>query len=182
VPDGSSEGVATRIAGLSILKGLLLYGATLAFVGFYAYFVEEIWAANTGTPPTFDAAMVSAAAALAGVLGAAFALVIGVPTDESEVNQSLTQATGTGNGNHKPGRARLWLWRLLSLEPTDKAGASWPLTFGIWTYAVVASSVALTYLINQAETPEAVRALAVAFGGYVVAFVTMAYGVATKSN
>jgi hypothetical protein len=122
--------------------------------------------------------MVSAAAALAGVLGAAFALVIGVPTKQSDVNQSLPAPSATD----KSGRARFWLWRLLSLEPTNKDGASWPLTFGIWAYAVVASVVALTYLINQAETPEAVKALAIAFGGYVVALVTSAYGVATKSR
>src|SRR5262249_9727448 len=64
----SDAGVAATIAGLSVLKGLVLYGATLAFAGFYAYFMEQIVSAS-GTPPSLNSAMVAAAAALAGILG-----------------------------------------------------------------------------------------------------------------
>jgi hypothetical protein len=35
--------------------------------------------------------------------------------------------------------------------------------------------VLVTYVLNQGETPDAVRALAVAFGGYVIALITAAY-------
>ena len=81
VPEGSAAtGSATRIAGLSVLKGLVLFGATLTFAGLYAYFMERIAAAPSGTQPTLNTAMVGAAAALAGVLGSAFALAVGVPT------------------------------------------------------------------------------------------------------
>ena len=82
----SSNPVLARISGLSVLKGAVLYGAILTFVGFYAYFIAKIFAAAAGKPPSFDATMVSAAAALAGVLGSAFALVIGVP-HEPHLNQ-----------------------------------------------------------------------------------------------
>jgi len=40
------------IAGVSSLKGLLLYGATVAFVGLYASFVVKIFGAPRGKPPT----------------------------------------------------------------------------------------------------------------------------------
>jgi hypothetical protein len=43
--------------------------------------------------------------------------------------------------------------------------ASWPKTFGIWVYAVIAFAVAVTYVLNQDSTPPAIRAIAVAFGG-----------------
>jgi hypothetical protein len=169
---------AASIGGLSVLKGLLLYGATLTFAGFYAYFMERIASASQGSPPALDAAMVSAAAALAGVLGSAFALVIGVPTDPSTTNLGLAEMLDSTTEAPKVTKARAWIWKLLSLEPGGAKRPSWPLTFGIWSYAAVASAVAITYLLNQAETPEAIKALAILFAGYVLAFVTAAYGIA----
>jgi hypothetical protein len=47
-------------------------------------------------------------------------------------------------------------------------------------YAAVASAVAIVYFLNQAETPSAIKALATAFAGYVVAFMTAAYGIGTS--
>jgi hypothetical protein len=176
-PVGDSTNVASRIAGLSVLKGLLLYGASLAFAGFYAYFMEEIVSARAGHAPAFAPALVAAAAALAGVLGSAFALVIGVPTGQGGVNQDLSAEFDKDQQNRRRG---VWIWRLLSLEPAGTKQASWPLTAGIWTYAIVASAVAIVYFLHSAETPETIKALAVAFAGYVITLVTTAYGLATK--
>ena len=186
---GGKSADATRIAGLSVLKGVVLYGATLAYAGFYASFMQRIWSTDSGTA-TFDGAMVAAAAALAGVLGSAFALVIGVPTDASAVNTGL--AKDEDDVKHEDGRwkkglrvrdvVRFLTRRLLSLEPGGTNSASWPMTFGIWTYAVVASAVSVTYVLNQSETPKEIKALAIAFGGYVITFVTAAYGAATKKS
>jgi hypothetical protein len=169
-----APGVATRIAGLSVLKGLVLYGATLTFAGFYAYFMYEIASAPSGKPPNFSAPMVGAAAALAGILGSAFALVVGTPTGTT--NQGLERKLD-GAENVRG----IWLWKLLSIEPGGKTRASYPLTFGIWAYAIVASAVAIVYFLNPSETPDAVKALATAFAGYVVAFITVAYGLATQA-
>jgi ABC-type branched-subunit amino acid transport system permease subunit len=162
-----------RIAGLPELKGLVLYGATLTFVGFYAYFMVRIAQAPSHKPPQLNTAMVSAAAALAGVLGSAFALAVGTPAPA--VNEDLAQKLQSGSIT-KCTRLR----QFLSLEPAAVSGASWPQTFGIWMYACVALAVGAISLLNQAETPETLRALAVAFGGYVVALMTGAYGIATK--
>ncbi|SRR5713101_4571649 len=178
--DQALAGIASRIGGLSILKGLVLYGATLTFAGFYAYFMTEIASAANGKSPALDSALVSAAAALAGVLGSAFALVIGVPTDPQATNQSLKEAFAQANSRSDTILA--WGRKILSLEPKDENSASWPLTFGIWTYAAVASAVSITYLLNQAETPPAIKALAIAFAGYIIAFLTAAYGLASKSK
>jgi hypothetical protein len=160
------------IAGMSSLKGLLLYGATLAFVGLYGYFIIKIFGAPRGTPPTFGTTTVGAAAALAGALGSAFALEIGAPTGEQEVNQALgAVASGAPRASRVLARVR----RVLSLAPGSTHDASWPKTFGIWAYAAVAGAVAFTYVVNQHETPPAVRALAVAFAGYIVALISAAY-------
>jgi hypothetical protein len=173
----ATDSIAKRIGGLSVLKGLVLYGATLTFAGFYAYFMYEIASASTNTPPHLSTAMVSAAAALAGVLGSAFALVVGVPADvtNEDLEDALTTAKTTGKK-----RKRTLLRAVFSLEPGRQDLPSWPLSFGIWMYAAVASAVAIVYLLNQGETPPGIKALAIAFAGYVVAFMTAAYGVASK--
>jgi hypothetical protein len=171
----TGPGIAQRIAGLSALKGLILYGAVFSFAGFYAYFMERIATAATGKPPHLSTAMVGAAAALAGVLGSAFALVIGVPTEAT--NEDLGAAMADRD---RSGRTRLR--RVFSLEPARRNLASWPLTFGIWIYAAVATATAIVYLINSSETPAGVRALAIGFAGYVLAFMTAAYGIATKKG
>jgi hypothetical protein len=79
-----------------------------------------------------------------------------------------------------PKRTLTRLRQILSLEPADTHAASWPKTFGIWAYAVVAAAVALTYVVNQNQRPNAIKALAVAFAGYVIALINTAYGLATK--
>jgi hypothetical protein len=177
----SSPQPAEQIAGLSALKGLLLYAAVGAFGTLYVYFIVRILEAKAGVAPTFGTALVTAAAALAGVLGSAFALEIGTATDTRDTNPALSNARAKEN----PGRAKRaasWVWRALSLEPPDTESASWPKTLGIWVYAVVGSAVAITYVTNQSETPSTIKAVAVAFAGYVLALVTKAYGVKAKGG
>ena len=179
--------IAARIAGLSSLKGLVVYGATFTFAGFYIYFMEQIAVAPAGKPPNLSTVMVSAAAALAGVLGSAFALVIGAPT--TATNEALETASDqlaalgrNGDTQNVRGPVQVGVWRVLSLEPGGTKRASYPLTFGIWVYALVASAVAIIYFLNQAETPDTIKALATVFAGYVIALMTAAYGMATKSG
>lgn len=174
--------VVPKIAGLSALKGLILYGATLAFAGLYAYFIAKILAASSGHPPKLDTALVTAAAGLAGVLGSGFALEIGSPTAEHATNPALKTAVAAARKRKGSPRKRALtrLRQALSLEPALTDAASWPKTFGIWVYAVVASAVAVTYVLNQHETPSAIKALAVAFAGYVISLISTAYGLVTK--
>lgn len=171
---GSGTSVASRIAGLSALKGLLLYGAIAGFVVLFADIVAQIWSAN-GTKPTIDPIEMGAAAALAGVLGAAFAVYIGVPSSPDTTNEALR-----ADLKSNPGSWATRLRRVLSLESGGENSASWPLTAGIWVYAIVATAVAVTYVANPAETPDEVRSLALAFGGYVIAMIYAAYGISPK--
>jgi hypothetical protein len=176
----TGKAVPNDIGGLSILKGLVLYGATITFAVLYIHFMVKIFQAPANRPPSFEGSLVSAAAALAGVLGSAFALDIGSPTDAGStnpaLNQALEQARTATQGKHWSAYVR----RLLSLEPANVASASWPKTFGIWVYATVAGAVAITYVVNPHTTPAPVKALAISFGGYVIALITRAYGITTK--
>jgi hypothetical protein len=176
-PAGNQDG--DPIGGLSVLKGLILYGAVFSFAGLYVYFIVKIFEASGGKPPAFDGTLVSAAAALAGVLGSAFALQVGTSTDQGATNAALSTAL-KATDRTKGAIILAWLRLGLSLEPPDTKSASWPKTFGIWVYAFVAAAVTLTYVCNRAETPSSIKALAVAFGGYVITLVTTAYGIKSK--
>jgi hypothetical protein len=181
--DEDTAGVSEQIGGLSVLKGLILYGATLTFAGLYGYFIAKILGAHQGKPPTLDATEVTVAAALAGVLGSAFALEIGAPTAKGSINHGLRKALqDSKNPPKKNTRALAQVRLLLSLAPGDTQSASWPKTFGIWVYAVVASAVALTYTVNQSETPDKIKVLAVAFAGYVLALINAAYDTTSKES
>lgn len=166
-PDGG--GAVPKIAGLSALKGLVVYAATLSFAGLYGYFIVKITTA-TGQPPVFPAVLVSAAAALAGVLGSAFALEVGLTTPPSATNSTLNRQLA-----QQGKRVHLRLRQLLSLEPINVKAASWPKTVGIWLYAIVGAAVAVTYALNPSQTPATIKALAVAFAGYILALLTAAY-------
>jgi hypothetical protein len=176
---------ATDIGGSSTLKGLVLYGAVITFAVLYIHFMVEIFQAPKGKPPSFETSLISAAAALAGVLGSAFALDIGSPTDPGSTNPELAEALAAARKQTEGKKGRGWttyVRRALSLEPADVKSASWPKTFGIWVYALIAGAVAITYIVNPSTTPGAVRALAISFGGYVIALITRAYGITTKGR
>src|SRR5436190_2137136 len=68
----------TIIGGAALLKELLIIGFIVAFVAVYGYFIVKIWQAAAGKPPSFSDASVALAGSLAGVLGSAFALALGV--------------------------------------------------------------------------------------------------------
>jgi hypothetical protein len=169
------------IAGMSAMRGLMLYGAVLAFAGLYCYFMVVISTSRHGVQPAIDATMISAAAALSGVLGSAFALKIGVAPSPSLVNRALAAHQAAADRGERR-QITATFRRALSLEPSDVNAKSWPLTFGIWAYAVVAAAVVVVYILNQNETPGAVKALAVTFGGYVIALINMAYGLSKQGN
>jgi hypothetical protein len=156
----SADAPGEQIAGVPVLKGLILYSAVFAFAAVYIYFIVNIVEAKAGTAPSFDGTLVSAAAALAGVLGSAFALAIGVTTSSGETNSALHAALAAPDA----GRARSalsQLRRVLSVAPAN---------------------VAITYITHQNETPPTIKALAVVFAGYVIALVTTAYGVKAKGG
>jgi hypothetical protein len=156
---------------VSALKGLVVYCATFAFAGLYGYFIVRISVA-TGGPPKIDSVLLTGAAALAGVLGSAFALEVGTTTPPSAANNRLGRALKRRTGKK---RGLLRLHQVLSLDASSSESASWPKTLGIWVYALVAAAVAVTYALNQNQTPAMIKALAVAFAGYVLALITAAY-------
>jgi hypothetical protein len=167
-----------QVGGMSTLRGLIVYGAVLAFAGLFIDFMVLISAAKAGVKPSIDPTLISAAAALSGVLGSAFALKIGVSPSPAAVNRKLAKHLGDASRSQVTARIR----QILSLEPGTTTDNSWPLTVGIWVYALVASATVTVYILNQNETPGGVKALAVTFAGYVLALLNMAYGLSKGSG
>jgi hypothetical protein len=167
-----------QIGGMSTMRGLIVYGAVFAFAGLFIDFMVVISTSRVGVKPSINATLISAAAALSGVLGSAFALKIGVTPSPAAVNQSLADHLSDTSRSKTAARIR----QALSLEPSSTTDKSWPLTFGIWVYGIVASATVAVYILNQNETPNAVKALAVTFGGYVLALLNMAYGLTKAGN
>ena len=164
------------IAGTSALRGLIVYGGVLAFAALYIDFAVVISRAAHAAP-TIDATLVDAAAALAGILGSAFAIRIGNPANQAVINQSLATHLTKAQSEDAKKRTKLlaYLHRAVSLEVGKRGATSWPITFGLWVYAAVGSMLVVVYVLNESQTPGAVKALAVTFAGYVLALLTSAF-------
>ncbi len=141
-------------SGVRTLRELLVVGFVAAFVLIYGDFIVDIWRARKegAPPPTFNDGLVTLAGALAGVLGTAFAVALGVSKP----------AGGTTSG------------RLASVK-SRFAGLSVSLTLGIWAYAIVGAAAAFTAVINLEETPDPVKALSSVFVGYILALASTAF-------
>jgi len=136
---------------------LTLAAAELAFVGLTVVFVIETWAANGGKAPDISAVQGSALAGLAVLLGGGFGVVLGAqgkggakalaPEDDVTVAQAVKKAAGE--------RTLLFA--------------------GVIIYMFAGFVICATYALNEAETPSILKTIAVAFAGYVVAFVSTAY-------
>jgi hypothetical protein len=101
-------------------------------------------------------------------------------TDKSSVNPGVQRAIDNAA---KPSEKIVpWLRKILSYEPSNAQSSSWPMTFGIWAYAVVAAAVAIAYFLNQNETPDTIKTLAVAFAGYVIALLNSVYQLTTNGG
>lgn len=178
-------GTEDAIAGTSTLRGLLLYGAVLAFAALYIDCIVQILSKSTPGPAALNGAVVDTAAALAGILGSAFALSMGVsstsvnPALKQHIDREAKRAARTGTAPRLT--FTLFLHKAFSVQPGGTKEKSWPLTFGVWAYAIVGSAVAITYIFNQDHTPGTLRAIAVTFAGYVLALIHSAFGSGSSS-
>lgn len=139
------------------VRMLTLAAAELAFVGLTVIFVVETWVANGGKAPDLSAVQGSALAGLAVLLGGGFGVVLGAQGKGGtkalapDPNQSVAQAVKKAVGE----RTLLFA--------------------GVIIYMFAGFAICVTYALNEAETPSILRTIAVAFAGYVVAFVSTAY-------
>ena len=126
-------------------------------MGLTTIFVIETWAAPGGDAPDLSAVQGSALAGLAVLLGGGFGVVLGdqgkggtkalAPRDDQSVAEAVKKAFGE--------RTLLFA--------------------GVIIYMFAGFVICVTYALNEAETPSILKTIAIAFAGYVVAFVSTAY-------
>jgi hypothetical protein len=143
------------VGGMRTLRELLVLGLVAAFVVVYGDFIIDIWNArrNGEQPPRFNDGLVTFAGALAGILGSAFAVALGIAKGDQEP---------PAQGRLAGARRRF-------------AGLSVSVTFGIWAYAIVGAAAAVTALVNLDETPDPIKALSSVFVGYLLALASTAF-------
>ncbi|MBA3382778.1 MAG: hypothetical protein H0T97_13085 [Actinobacteria bacterium] len=136
------------------LRELLVLGFVAAFVVVYGDFILEIWRAraNGASPPRFNDGLLTFAGALAGILGGAFAIGLGI----------AKPVGSTRGGRLGPARNRF-------------SGLSLSVTLGIWAYALVGAAAATTTLVNLDETPDPIKALSSVFVGYILTLGSTAF-------
>ena len=163
VPDRGEPVADAQPNAMGPLREALIALAVLAFFVIWAILLIDVWSAKSGKPPDLDDVLVGAGAALAGVVGAGFALAMGLekkkPPDESLAVTAI------------------------ALPRLDKEETrSWILTIGIYGYAAVSALAVITWLANRGETPEEIQTLAIGFAGYVLALATSAFGAVRSTD
>lgn len=132
------------------VRSITLLAAELAFVALITSFILQTWQADSGSPPELSDVQTSAAGALAVVLGAGYAVTLGVPTTAGQRGAGLGAIVDLL-------RTKLWL------------------SLGVLIYMFAGIAVCATYALNELETPGILKTVAVAFGGYVIAYIGTAY-------
>ena len=140
-----------RLAGA--IGVLLIAGAELTYLGLAIYLVITTKQSQHLKTPNVSGVVVGMTGALAGAFGAGFAALLGVPA-----------ATTTREVEGR-GVANVWRWVVSALTANNV------IAIGVLTYLCVGAALGLTYLIWEVESPGIVKTIAIAFGGYVIAYV-----------
>ncbi len=137
-----------------IFGRLILLSAALSYVSLAIYISVVTWQA-TGpmTVAHVSDGVAGGFMALATALGAGYATKLGVP-----VNPTFTD----------PSKRLLKVWEWIKAIFTT-GNAIW---LDIFAYFAVGGLLLLTYLCRQIQSPGCLKTVAVAFGGYTLAYVT----------
>jgi hypothetical protein len=137
------DGVATLIKYVVFLGGVAVY----AYL--YFTFLSDIVDAPTGQPPNLENSNVQLANGIGGLLGAAFAVAVGIQRKDPAVNEKQLQLGAT-------------------LTPE----ARWVTTVSVLVYFIVGAATLAVSRVYGAETPQEIQATATVFAGYLAAIFT----------
>ena len=154
-PAASDPTTLERQQLAAFVRALTLVASEIAFAGLFAYVIYETWNA-TSAPPDISGPVQATAAALAVALAAGFSSVLGI-SPQSGV-QALRLFTKSAERKAK-----------------NEFNTELVLFLGVFVYMAVGAACGLTYLANVDQTPTLLRTVAVAFGGYVIAYIGTAY-------
>jgi len=139
---------------------LSLVGAELLYLGLALYLSWITWDSASGAVPGVSGGIAGTTAALATAFGVGYASLLGV----------AQQGTPYAAPARVTGLRALWHWLINKvLTQNNLLGA------GVFSYMAAGAALGVTYLANQNESPGIVKTIAVAFGGYVIAYIGTAY-------
>jgi vacuolar-type H+-ATPase subunit I/STV1 len=141
---------------------LTLLGAEAAYVGLAVYLAWITFAAADGQAPDVPNAIAGAAGALATAFGVGYATVI-----DNQAAHVDSAALVAGSDPSAFSRFVNAIGSALSIKRL--------LGVGVILYMLASMLIGVAYVTNSAESPGIVRTIAVAFGGYVIGFVGIAY-------
>jgi hypothetical protein len=134
--------------------------ALIAYAALAAYVVGQTWDAKPGKAPTIPGVQSAALGALAVALGAGYAVILGIPPKP---------ASRFGLADEDKGWKRFVKW--IKSQSTKLI----LLGIGSLLYLVIGAAIGVTYAFNEPETPTVLKTIAVGFGGYVIAYLGVAY-------
>ena len=142
-----------------MIKNLTIAAALAAYFLLAVYLVWKTIDAKAKTVPDVPSVQAAALGALAVALGAGYASVLGVPVSSSQYS---AQSLSTGWDRIKAWLGSAFLERSL-------------LGLGALLYLFAGMLISVTYALNEGETPEVLKTVAIGFGGYVIAYLGAAY-------
>jgi hypothetical protein len=154
------------VIGTRVLRALLVFAGIAAFAYLYGSFMADTWHAHK-TAPKLDATDVKIATALAGALGAVFAVAMGIKKQDHQRNQALSDAPT--DQPHPRVLAAATVGE--ALVPNVPKGLSVTATIAVWLYPAVGVAAAITWWKNKSVSPDAIKNLAEVIGGYVLALI-----------
>jgi hypothetical protein len=154
-PAGRQPGPITDWAGR-----LTLMGAEAAYVGLAVYLAWITFEAQSHQAPSVSATVSGATGALAAAFGVGYATVVDAQAADGRRVAGLIGESRLGSLAGAIGNA-LSIRRLLGV--------------GVLLYLLASMLLGVAYVTNSSESPAVVRTIAVAFGGYVISFVGLAY-------
>ena len=140
---------------------LTLMGAEAAYVGLAVYLAWITFEAQAHQAPSVSATVSGTTGALAAAFGVGYATVV-----DAEAAHSRTAPVGLVAESKLSAFANA-IGRALSIKHLLGAG--------VLLYMLASMLLGVAYVTNSAESPAVVRTIAVAFGGYVISFVGLAY-------
>lgn len=139
---------------------LTLLGSEATYLGVVGYLIWITWDAASGVVPQVSGAVSGVAGALATGFGIGYASVLGV---SAATTPRFTPPTNAGLIR----KLLAWLNHVLTLNNL--------LGVGVFAYMVAGAALGLTFIFNESESPGIVKTIAVAFGGYVIAYIGLIY-------
>ena len=133
----------------ALIGYVVFVGGIALYVGLYYSFLHDIVVAGDGKPPNLDNGDVQLASGIGGLLGAAFAVTLGIQWKDTGIQE-----------------------KKLQLGKTLSPQAEWVTSLSVIVYFLVGVAIIVVSRTHGAETPQEIQTTATVFAGYLASIFT----------